>query len=418
MREITGYDVVVVGGGPGGLAAAIAASRNGAKTLLLEREGCLGGGATTMLIHPFMTHETTKGPDGEARKTVNAGIFKEICDRLERRNAYKYVSWGVHFDDEVLRVVLDEMLVESGAEVLFHAALFDAEVREGRVQAVTFAHNSGPLRVTGKVFVDGTGDSLLAQCAGCECIYGDGQGRAQPMTLNFIVAGVNTDALDHGGMYKLASKGANDDPPLINTNISCHTIPHPGWVHFNAIRVPADTLEAFSVSHAEIDARYRVDNFVQWLRANVPCFEKAYLAKTGSHIGIRESRHVMGDYVLTADDFRRAAKFEDAIAACAYEVDIHPDQPGRATFEHLPAGGYYQIPYRCLTPRGLTNLLIASRGISADHIVHGSFRVMPPVMCIGQAAGVAAAMSLPEGAVRNIKVKKLQETLLASGAVI
>lgn len=418
MKTIDGYDVVVAGGGPGGLPAAVAAARAGARTLLLEREGCLGGGATTMLIHPFMSHETKPGPGGEPRKVVNAGIFKEICDRLAARNAQWYVHWGIHFDDELIRVVLDELAADAGVDVIFHASLFDVEIAGGRVVAATFAHNSGPLRVTGKVFVDSTGDSLLAAQAGCECVYGDGHGHAQPMTLNFMVAGVDSEHMDHAGMYRLAAAGASDEPPLININISCHTVPHPGMVHFNAIRVPRDTLDAASLSAAEMDARHRVDNFVQWLRAKVPCFENCYLIKTGAHIGIRESRHVMGDYLLTGDDFRRGAKFDDGIACCSYEVDIHPPTPGKATFEHLPPGDYYQIPYRCLTPRGMENLLVASRGISGDHVVHASFRVMPPVMCIGQAAGIAAAMSLPAGRVRDIDVQALRQSIRAAGGVL
>jgi len=418
METYQTCDVAVVGGGPGGVAAAVAAARAGARTLLLEREGCLGGGATTLFVQPFMTHETTAGPNGQPRKVVNAGIFKEICDRLAARGAQHYVTWGIHFDDEVLRVVLDELTADAGVEVIFHAALFDVECDGSRAAAATFAHNSAPLRVEAKVFVDSTGDSLLASRAGCECVYGDGAGRAQPMTLNFMVAGVDTEKMDHAGMYGLVKKGGSDAPPLINANLSCHTVPHPGMVHFNGIRVPLETLDPRAVSDAEIDGRRRVDNFVQWLRAKVPCFENCFLVKTGAHIGIRENRHVMGDYVLIADDFRRGATFDDGIACCAYDVDIHPPQPGGAIFEHLPPGGYYQIPYRCLTPRGVENLLIASRGISADYVAHGSFRVMPPVMCIGQAAGIAAAMALPAGHIREIDVQELRQRIRDAGGVL
>jgi len=409
---------VVAGGGAGGLAAAVAAARNGAKVLLLEREGCLGGGATTMLVQPMMPSWTKPSPNGEPSKVINAGIFAEIFDRLEGRQDVDQIDWGSAFDDEIYRNVLDEMAAEAGVQVIFHASLYDVETQAGCVQASLFSHNSGPLRAEGAVFIDGTGDALLSALAGCACRVGDEDGVVMPMTLNFIVAGVDTDRLPHSEMHEMARRGRDDDPPLINTNISCHHVIRKGYVHFNAIRVPGSTTDPLDLSRAEMESRRRVENFVQWLRAKVPGCENAFLIKTGNHIGIRESRRVVGDYMLTGEDFSRAAKFEDAIACCAYEIDIHPQKPGSAHFEHLPPGEYYQIPYRCLTPKGVENLLVASRSISADVWAHGSLRIMPSVMCIGQAAGTAAALSLPEGRVRSVDVGELRRRIVEAGGVL
>ncbi len=416
MQRIDSYDVIVVGGGPGGVGAAVKAGRSGAKTLLLEREGCLGGGATTMLVHPFMPHWTKKGPNGEPPRIVNAGLFREITDRLIARNAGQD-GHVVRFDDEILRIVLDELVAEAGVDVIFHAALFDATVDGDRVVAARFAHNGGPIEVTGKVFIDATGDGLLAEAAGCEIEVGDDQGHVMPMTLNFILGGVDTDNLP-GNLKALAKEGDKDTPALINTNLSCTSIPRKGWMHFNAVRIPGGTIDTRDLSTAEAEGRRRVENYLQWLRAKVPAFKDAYLVKTGQHMGIRESRRVVGDYYLDREDFGSAAKFDDGIACCSYPVDIHGQQQGITTFAHLPEGDYYQIPYRCLTPRGRSNLLVAARSISASSFVHASLRIMPVVINIGEAAGYAAAMCLPGGDVRAVDLPTLRRQIAADGGAL
>jgi hypothetical protein len=419
MKTISQHQVVIAGGGPGGLAAAVAAARSGARTVLFEREGCLGGGATTMLVHPFMSHLTAAGAHGEPAKVVNAGIFAEVVDRLAARGAADTSRPCIQFDDEAMKLVLDELAAEAGVEVIFHAALFDVEVAAGKVTSARFAHNGGPIRATGKVFIDGTGDCLLAASAGCQCMVGDDSGKVMPMTLNFVVGGVDMGAMPSGTELKrLAAAGDRDTPALINTNVSCVSSPREGFVHFNAIRTPGDTLDARDLSFAEAEGRRRAENFVQWLRANVPGFIGCYLAKTGSHVGVRESRRVLGDYVLTGEDFRRAAKFDDAVACCAYDIDIHGQAPGQTRIERLRPGEYYQVPYRCLTPGGVENLLVAGRGISANVEAHSSLRIMPTVMCIGQAAGIAAAMALPSGCVRGIDVQELGAKIRQAGGAL
>jgi hypothetical protein len=398
--------------------AAVAAGRAGAKVLLLEREGCLGGGATTMLVHPFMAHETAPDSEGK-RRVVNAGLFAEIVDRLARRGAAVADVPCIRFEDEYMKIALDELASEAGVEVIFHAALFDAETRDTRVTAARFAHNGGPIRAVGKVFIDATGDSLLAAASGCQCAFGDERGNVMPMTLNFIVGGVDTGLLPRTPeLRKLAAAGADDEPALANTNVSCVTSPRPGYVQFNAIRTPGNTIDPGDVSRCEAEGRRRVANFVAWLRANVPGCGGCYLVKTGQHVGIRESRRVMGDYVLSYDDFRSSRTFDDGIACCSYDVDIHGQAQGQTRIERLGPGEYYQIPYRCLTPKGIDNLLVAGRGISADVEAHSSLRIMPTVMCVGQAAGIAAAMSLPSGQARSIDVRELRRRIVEAGGVL
>ncbi len=412
MKRIDGYDVVVIGGGPGGLGSAVMAARDGAKTLLIEREGFLGGGATAMMVHPFMPH-MTNGPDSKA---VNAGLFRELAERLVARGSGVDCR-AVRFDDEALKLVADELVTEAGADVLFHAALFDVEKSGGRIDAAILATNAGPVRIEGKVFIDSTGDGVLALCAGCEQRVGDDDGLVMPMTLNFAVAGVEAERVPDD-LKDRCRRGAEDDPPLINTNLSCTSWTPGGLLHFNAIRIPGDTTDPMDVSRAEIEGRRRVDNFVAWLKANVPGFENCRLAKTAPHIGIRESRRIVGDYVLTIDDFKSAAKFDDGICCCSYEVDKHLQKQGQTLHIPLPAGEYYQVPYRCLRPVGTENLLVASRCISADCLVHSSIRIMPPVMNIGEAAGHAAAMSLPSGQVRDIDVETLRRKIRNTGGIL
>jgi hypothetical protein len=239
------------------------------------------------------------------------------------------------------------------------------------------------------------------------------------MTLNFAVAGADLGRLPSiGDLKTLCAAGAADDPPLLNTHLSCFSLMPNGQVHFNAIRIPGDTLDPLAVSRAEMEARRRVQNFVAWLRAKVPAFAACYLVKTGSHIGIRESRRVVGDYVLTAGDFKRCARFDDAIACTSYGIDKHLQQPNQTLHDRLPPGECYQVPYRCLTPKGTTNLLVASRSISADVLVHSSLRIMPPVMNIGEAAGYAAALALPRGDVRKVRIAALQDRIRAGRGLL
>ncbi len=418
------YDVVVIGGGPGGCGAAARAAASGARTLLVEREGCLGGGATTMLVCPFMPHVSSPGPHGEAPIVVNAGLYAEVLRRLVDRGEGKVINQGskwtaLIFDDEALKVVLDELLAEAGAAVLYHAALFDAEVRDGRIASIRVAHNGGPLRIWARVFIDATGDGLLAHQAACHWQAGNERGEVMPMTLNFIVAGVDTAKLPPiATLRQRAAAGEADNPPLINTNISCFHDVGRGRVHFNAIRIPGNGTDPDALSHAETKGRRRVRNFVAWLRANVAGFEQCWLDKTGAHVGVRETRRVIGDYVLTFDDLQAARKFEDGVALCSYEVDIHGQKPNEGIEIDVPQGDWYQIPYRCLTPKGVSNLLLAARCISADAMAHASLRIMPVVMNIGEAAGIAAALSLPAGDVRRIDIADLRRRIVALGGVL
>ena len=419
-RILDEFDVVVVGGGPGGVGAAVRASEQGAKTLLIERHGSLGGAATGMLVNPFMPATTVRVEPDKPRVLLNGGLVEEIANRLAGRAAGGFTPSGcTTFDDEMLKVILDEIVAEAGVKVLYHATLFDAQTENGRVRSIRLAHNGGPITVKAKVFIDATGDALLAERAGAEILFGNEEGVVMPMTLFFVVGGVDYTRFPKFHEVKaLMARGAEDDPPLINTNISCWHTDSKGLLYVNAIRVTGNTIDPFDLSAAETEGRRRVENLMAWLRAHIPAFEKAWLVKTAPHIGIRESRRVRGEYLLTGDDFQSAAKFEDAIACSAYPVDIHGQKQGETRLENLGPGEYYQIPFRCLIPRGLSNLLVASRSISADVVMHSSLRCMPTIYNVGEAAGFAAAMSLPSGETRAVKIAALQKKIRASAGIL
>lgn len=420
MQRISEYDVIVTGGGPGGIGAAIAAARGGARALLIEREGCLGGAATTMLVNPFMA-DRTKPAEGDAlRRLVNGGIYQELLERLKGEDAVIHEEGGgARFDDEVLKRVLDKMVADAGVTVLFHAALYDAETDGGYVRSIKLAHNRGPLTVSGSVFIDSTGDGLLAQQAGVKVEAGNDDGQLMPMTLFFCVGGV--DLQRWPGRFEIRERvktGDKDSPELINRHLSMIAEAPNGLLYFNAVRIPGNALDPLDLSAAEAEGRRRAANYVEWLREHVVGFEKAWLVKTAAHMGIRETRRISGDYRLTYDDWKANARFDDAVACCCYPVDIHGQTFGQTRMEHLSPGTWYQIPYRCLIPQGLENLLIASRCISTDPVAHSSIRVMPPVMCLGQAAGHAAALALPEGKVRKVNIAELQKTILANKGIL
>lgn len=408
-------EVVVVGGGPGGLCAAVAAAEEGADTLLIERYGFLGGMATAGLVNPFMTWHAGGRP-------IIRGLFQRIIERLDDLGGWAGPRQGSAFDAELLKFVADDLCAEAGVRVLLHTQLAAVDAIDGRVRRIAVASKSGLQAVRGDVFVDGTGDGDLAAWAGAEVEIGrDEDQLCQPMTLCFRMLGVNLDAIppraEVNRLYEAARERGEIDNPRENVLFFFTT--HDHEVHFNTTRViKRDATNVEDLTAAELEARRQVRQMVRFLRAEVPGFADAWLQEMAPQIGVRESRRVMGDYVLTADDVLAARKFDDGVARGSYAVDIHNPAGTGTVIKHLPPGEAYDIPYRCLTPRGFDNLLIAGRCISADHAAHSSLRVMPIVMAIGEAAGAAAATTREVGDVRAVDVPALRARLVERGASI
>lgn len=406
------YDVVVVGGGPGGSVAALAAARNGMRTALLERYGFLGGMATAGLVNPFMPYTNDV-------EQIIRGIFDEILNELDRRGGLH--SNRLTFDEEILKVVLDDKLTEAGVELWLHALLTGVRTVDSAITSLEVSTRSGPETFSAKVYIDGTGDGDVAKLAGAVIEQGrQADHGVQPMTLCFRVGGVDIDHMpDHKEINRLydAARAAGE---IANPREDVLFFPsvHPGTIHFNTTRVVnLNPVDARDITAAEVEARRQVQEMVRFLRRHVPGFQNAWLINSAPQIGIRESRRVIGDYVLTEEDVLEAQKFDDGIARGAYPVDIHNPSGTGTVIKRLKKGTSYEIPYRCLTPRGVDSLLVASRSISATHEAHSSLRVMPIVMAVGEAAGTAAALSVKRGVIpRQLDSHVLRERLQQQGA--
>ena len=411
------YDLAVIGGGFAGVAAALAAARGGAKVLIVEKSNCLGGAAVNCLVNPFMPYWTEM--DGK-RVDLSAGIFKEIHDRLEHHNAMSNES----FLEEELKYILNEMVAEANIDLLFHAYIFKVEKCDEHIASIVVATKSGEMHVEANYFIDATGDAQLAYLANCPTVLGrESDHLCQPMTLCFRVGNVDVEKFYASRKkLKIAHAQSLAAGELINPreNILVFKTPIHNVLHFNTTRVvKKNPTSPEEVTEAEVLARQQVYEIYDFMKKHADGLEDSFLMMTAAEIGVRESRMIVGDYVLTEQDCRNFVKFEDAIAACNYDIDIHNPEGTGTSHYYFPAGEYYTIPYRSLIPKSAENLLVAGRCISSDHGAQASYRIMPVVCCIGEAAGSAVGLAVKQNCtVREIDVKELQNELKRNGAYI
>ncbi|PYI56272.1 FAD-dependent oxidoreductase [Paenibacillus flagellatus] len=415
------YDVIVAGGGPAGIAAAVASARLGAETLLVERYGFLGGAGTAMMVNPWMSYWAAGGSNVQ----LIFGVLQELIERMTAMGMYGHPKQKTAFDPEALKVAAEQLCLEAGVKLLYHSFLGEAVMDEAgsRIERVRFANKAGLVDFRASVYVDTTGDADLAGLAGAIVEKGRAvDSLSQPMTLNFRMANVDMDRLptrqDITEKYIEAKRRGDIDCP--RENVLWFYANQPGVVHFNTTRVVRkDATNPWELTEAEIEGRRQVQQLVAFLKAEVPGFEEAYLQTTAPQIGVRESRRVVGEYMLTAEELLASCRFEDVIARGAYPVDIHnPDGEG-TILQYLPEGEWYDIPFRSLVPKKIDNLLVGGRPISATHEAHSAIRVQPIAMAIGQAAGTAAALCATGGVLpRELDVRLVQEALTRQGAVL
>ena len=423
------YDVIVIGGGPAGICAAIAAARGGQKVLIVEASNALGGAINTMQVMPFMEYVTPirghKNPVFLVR-----GIFEEICLRhnelaRELEGESRHVNLPLYqFSDEYMKMILPRMVKEAGVEVLYHAKMISATAEQNKVTSVTVAATSQVLTLTAKVFIDCSGDAELAYQAGFPTRLGRPQDSlCQPMTLCFRVGDIDVPTFTKNlpliqKLYREAKARGEITNPREDVLIF-HTF-SPSVIHFNTTRVVKhNPVDPFEISEAEEIAREQVYEMFKFLRQYAPGCERATLLSSAAHIGVRESRMIDGEYVLTKEDLLANRKFEDGIAACNYDIDIHNPEGSGTSHYYFPAWAYYTIPYRSLVPKNSDNLLVAGRCISSDHDAQASYRVMPFAAALGHAAGVAAAVAIKNGTtVKDADVAQIQSTLRAQNAFI
>ncbi len=417
------YHVIVLGGGFAGCAAAIAAARNGCNTLLVEQSGYLGGAAANCLVNPFMPYSTTVEKDGKTETLVlSRGIFREICERLEQEGALS----GHVFHEEYLKLVLDSMVMEAGVQVLFHSVLTDVIATENNLKGITVINKGGKQTFEAEYFIDCTGDADLAVMSGCPYHLGREQDHlCQPMTLCFRVANVdmeefrrNSDIEKMQAVYKSWQAAGKTKNPRENVLIFSHIVNN--VMHFNSTRiVRKNPVDAFDLSMAEMEARRQAFELFQMMKEEISSFRNAQFLISAPWIGVRESRMIDGEHLLTAEELKACTRFEDAIAAGNYDIDIHNPEGSGTSHYYFPAGQYYTIPYRSLLPKGMQNLLVAGRCISSTHEAQASYRIMPIVCCLGEAAGVGAAVAHRQhSAVRDADIREIQRILVENGAFI
>lgn len=405
------YDLIVVGGGISGIATAVSAAREGLKVLLIEKGGTLGGAMSYSLVYPFMIRSV----DNQPFKFVNAGIFNEM---LERHKNYGEVSY------ETYKFVFDDMLCEAGVDVLFHSTVFKVDSNNRKIKSVSVSATAGIIEFFADYFIDATGDGELIAMSGCEFQLGrESDGLCQPMTTCFRVAGVDTNRFkeEYGNLQQLYKEktelGLMKNP---RENILSFLGLGGGIVHFNTTRIiEHDSTNVFELSRAEMLGRRQVSEFLEFMRENSKAFKDARLVSIANTIGVRESRKLKGEYILTGDDLISCRKFEDAIALGCYEIDIHNPTGSGTHLHYFKNGEYYQIPYRSLLPKEYDNMLVVGRCLSADHVAHSAVRIMPICACMGQAAGIAVALAKKSDKNMHIvNVNEVREILIKNGAVL
>lgn len=414
------YDLIVVGGGLTGVAAAVSAAREGCKVLLVEQSGCLGGAMSVNLVYPFMKY-WTKMPGTEEIKRLSDGIFTEMRKRQER---YIPPQNNTRFNPDSFMLVLDEMCVEAGVEVLFHATLCGANVEGRQIKSVLLATKAGLMEVSAQSYIDATGDGDLLAFAGCEFQLGrESDGLCQPMTTIFRMSGVDVEGYKADrarvqALYKQCKADGKIQNP--REDILVFFGLGEGIIHFNTTRiVKLDPTDPFAVSRAEMEARKQVFEMYSFLKENCPAFANASICSTAVSIGVRESRKLKGEHILNAQELKDCTRFEDAIALGNYDIDIHNPEGAGTSHYYFADGDYYTIPYRSLVPRELDNLLVGGRCISATHEAQASIRIMPICATLGQAAGTAAAVAKQTGScVHDVDVAKVQALLRKNGAAI
>lgn len=407
------YDVIVAGAGPAGCAAAIASARNGAKTLLIEGGTAPGGMATLGLVSKW-------APFTNKKELIYKGLPLEIVARYKERAGIPEEKWDwINIDPEALKVVYDEMLSEAGVHVLYQIHVVEVEKEGEEIKALIAATKEGLVRFAAKLFIDCTGDGDVAYFAGCPFEKGGEEGTLQPGSLCFIIAGADMSKKSQELQLNSNPKDGlwakiRDEKKY--PNIAKHFIPAifgNSLVFANAGHLyKLDSTDYRSISEALVEGRAMAYDYLAALKEYLPeVFKDARLVETAPMVGVRESRRIMGDYVLTTEDYLERRSFDDEIGRNCYWMDCHGKRDSvKETSTGYAPGESHGIPFRCLLPKNTVNLLVAGRCISMERMALASLRVMPNCLVEGEAAGIGAALAAESGkAIRDVDVKEIQK---------
>ncbi|XLE16579.1 FAD-dependent oxidoreductase (plasmid) [Deinococcus altitudinis] len=444
------WDVIVAGGGTAGVFAGVSAARAGARVLVTESFGSVGGSGTNAQVTPLMRNVSSG-------VNLNRGLTDELKRRMNERGDGATDAGGNDnwFNPEGMKYVLERMLLDHGAELLYHTHVV-APVMEGERLTGMVVHNKGGLQeVRASVFIDATGDADLAVAAGVPFLAGDEDGIHQAMSLRFTLAGLDLSRLNaflgpvgQGSLdpvfihfWMVWEKGSKLEP-LFRQAVEEGTLEErdgdyfqafsmpgrPGELSFNCPRIRADLndgADPWHLSAAQIDGREGIERLLRFCRLHLPGCETAYLAAYAPMVGVRESRRIRGDYTLTLDDILECRTFPDAVCRNHYPVDIHTVR-NRERLQHTTTGdapyfrkdAFHEIPYRAMLPVGVSNLLVPGRSASATFEAQSAIRVQQNCHSMGEAAGLAAALAAQGhgGEVRAVDPLALREQLKGLGA--
>jgi FAD dependent oxidoreductase len=406
------------------MTASIAAARRGARVALVERYG-FPGGISTQVLDTFYGFFTP----GERCERVVGGIPWEVASTMiergaafERPNSYG-AGTGVTYDPDQLKIVWEELALEAGIQLLYHALVIEPVMEGSRVDGAVVQTRSGPRRIAARLTIDASGDADVAFLAGAPFERAGEAGEAQSLTTTFRMINVDVERARLVRQPQLqglmAEAVATGHYHLPRREGSIHITPLDGVMAANMTRVSdLDPTDPLALTAAEIEGRKQAMEYARFLRDRVPGYERAQLGWLSHQIGIRESRRVYGEYRLTRDDVLASRDFPDAVARCGAPIEAH--HAGSDTrWEYIPNSGTYGIPYRCLVPLRVDGLLVAGRCLSATFDAHASVRSMGQCMAMGQAAGTAAALAVcQEIEPRAVDVARLREMLVEAGAIV
>ncbi len=399
------FDVVVAGGGIAGTMAAIAAASEGARTLLVERYAALGGMATLGLVQPItmwgIRNQYVIG--GRGRKLL------ESLNELGPNSATPMSCYGPTCDAERLKRLLESTALDAGVKLLYHSWVASVEKEKDVLTGLRVLSKAGSHTFRGRVFVDATGDADVAAAAGVP-YEEDSQG----ITLMFIVSGINRERCpSREEVMKIWN-----EHKIGYRELAFFWHPRPDTAYVNVTEVEGlNGLDPWALTEATIECRRQAWQTLEVFQAHVAGFENAYIEQTAPALGVRETRRIIGRYVLSENDILSGADFPDAIARASCPVDVHgAKHGGRGDYTVLKKS--YGIPYRSITTDAIRNLLVTGRPISADHAAHSSLRRMAPGFALGEAAGTAAVLALPHGDATSLPASELRHALVKHGAIV